>query len=30
VEIYDYDNGFATRILRKRQEIPSGHNPPIT
>ncbi len=26
-EIYDYDMTSRTRILRKRQEIPSGHNP---
>jgi oligopeptidase B len=26
-EIYDYDMAKRTRILRKRQEIPSGHNP---
>lgn len=26
-EIYDYDLSRRTRILRKRQEIPSGHNP---
>ncbi len=26
-EVYDYDMATRTRILRKRQEIPSGHNP---
>ena len=26
-EIYDYDMATRTRILRKRQEIPSGHDP---
>jgi oligopeptidase B len=26
-EVYDYDMGKRTRTLRKRQEIPSGHNP---
>ena len=26
-EIYDYDMTSRTRVLRKRQEIPSGHNP---
>jgi oligopeptidase B len=26
-EIYDYDMAKRTRTLRKRQEIPSGHNP---
>src|SRR4051794_34509591 len=26
-EIYDYDMARRERILRKRQEIPSGHNP---
>lgn len=26
-EIFDYDMEKRTRILRKRQEIPSGHNP---
>jgi oligopeptidase B len=26
-EIYDYDMTTRTRVLRKRQEIPSGHNP---
>jgi oligopeptidase B len=26
-ETYDYDMEARTRILRKRQEIPSGHNP---
>jgi oligopeptidase B len=26
-EVYDYDMAGRTRILRKRQEIPSGHNP---
>ena len=26
-EVYDYDMTKRTRILRKRQEIPSGHNP---
>jgi oligopeptidase B len=25
-EVYDYDMAKRTRILRKRQEIPSGHN----
>jgi oligopeptidase B len=25
-EVYDYDMGKRTRTLRKRQEIPSGHN----
>jgi len=25
-EVYDYDMGERTRVLRKRQEIPSGHN----
>ncbi len=26
-EIYDYDMTSRARVLRKRQEIPSGHNP---
>ncbi len=26
-EVYDYDMASRIRILRKRQEIPSGHNP---
>ncbi|UGV25239.1 S9 family peptidase [Rhodopseudomonas boonkerdii] len=26
-EVYDYDMVTRTRVLRKRQEIPSGHNP---
>ncbi len=26
-EVYDYDMAGRTRTLRKRQEIPSGHNP---
>ena len=26
-EVYDYDMAKRTRSLRKRQEIPSGHNP---
>jgi oligopeptidase B len=26
-ETYDYDMGARTRVLRKRQEIPSGHDP---
>jgi oligopeptidase B len=26
-ETYDYDMASRTRVLRKRQEIPSGHNP---
>jgi len=26
-EVYDYDMASRARILRKRQEIPSGHNP---
>lgn len=26
-EVYDYDLATRDRILRKRQEIPSGHNP---
>ncbi len=26
-EVYDYDMTSRTRVLRKRQEIPSGHNP---
>jgi oligopeptidase B len=26
-EVYDYDMASRTRILRKRQEIPSGHDP---
>ncbi|SHK81928.1 oligopeptidase B Serine peptidase. MEROPS family S09A [Bradyrhizobium lablabi] len=26
-EVYDYDMASRTRILRKRQDIPSGHNP---
>jgi oligopeptidase B len=26
-EVYDYDMALRTRSLRKRQEIPSGHNP---
>ncbi|THD60345.1 MAG: S9 family peptidase [Bradyrhizobium sp.] len=26
-EVYDYDMRSRTRVLRKRQEIPSGHNP---
>ena len=25
-EVYDYDMAKRTRVLRKRQEIPSGHN----
>jgi oligopeptidase B len=25
-EVYDYDMASRTRVLRKRQEIPSGHN----
>src|SRR6195952_4120664 len=25
--VYDYDMASRTRVLRKRQEIPSGHNP---
>jgi hypothetical protein len=25
-EVYDYDMAARTRVLRKRQEIPSGHN----
>ncbi len=27
VEIYDYDMAERTRVLRKRQQIPSGHDP---
>ncbi|WJR78692.1 S9 family peptidase [Bradyrhizobium sp. NP1] len=27
LEVYDYDMAKRTRTLRKRQEIPSGHNP---
>jgi oligopeptidase B len=26
-EVYDYDMATRKRVLRKRQEIPSGHNP---
>lgn len=26
-EVYDYDMEARTRIMRKRQEVPSGHNP---
>ena len=26
-EVYDYEMAKRTRVLRKRQEIPSGHNP---
>ena len=26
-EVYDYDMAQRTRVLRKRQEIPSGHDP---
>jgi oligopeptidase B len=26
-KVYDYDMAKRTRVLRKRQEIPSGHNP---
>jgi oligopeptidase B len=26
-EVYDYDMASRMRVLRKRQEIPSGHNP---
>ena len=26
-ETYDYDMAQRTRVLRKRQEVPSGHNP---
>jgi oligopeptidase B len=26
-EVYDYDMARRTRVLRKRQEIPSGHDP---
>ncbi|MFC0241655.1 S9 family peptidase [Rhodopseudomonas telluris] len=26
-EVYDYDMAARERVLRKRQEIPSGHNP---
>lgn len=26
-EVYDYDMASRTRVLRKRQEIPSGHSP---
>ncbi|WP_420132255.1 S9 family peptidase [Rhodopseudomonas sp.] len=26
-EVYDYDMATRQRVLRKRQEIPSGHNP---
>ena len=26
-EVYDYDMASRTRTLRKRQEIPSGHDP---
>ena len=26
-EVYDYDMATRTRVLRKRQEIPSGHDP---
>ena len=26
-EVYDYDMNTRERVLRKRQEIPSGHNP---
>jgi oligopeptidase B len=29
-EVYDYDMATRARVLRKRQEIPSGHNPPTT
>lgn len=26
-EVWDYDLGARTRVLRKRQEVPSGHDP---
>ena len=26
-EVYDYDLGTRERVLRKRQEVPSGHDP---
>jgi len=26
-EVYDYDMAARTRVLRKRQEVPSGHDP---
>jgi oligopeptidase B len=26
-QVYDYDMGTRTRVLRKSQEVPSGHNP---
>ncbi len=26
-EVYDYDMASRVRVLRKRQEVPSGHNP---
>jgi oligopeptidase B len=26
-EVYDYDMASRSRVLRKRQEVPSGHNP---
>lgn len=28
-EVYDYDMTTRTRVLRKRQEIPSGHDPEL-
>jgi oligopeptidase B len=27
VQVYDYDMGNRTRVLRKTEEVPSGHNP---
>ena len=27
LEVYDYDMDARTRVLRKKQEIPSGHDP---
>ncbi|MDR3497804.1 MAG: S9 family peptidase [Parvibaculum sp.] len=27
-EVYDYDMGTQEKTFRKRQEVPSGHNPP--
>jgi oligopeptidase B len=26
-EVFDYDMDSRTRTLRKRQEVPSGHDP---
>ncbi len=29
-EVYDYDMETRARVLRKPQEVPSGHDPPTT